>query len=139
VNFALTVDHGVSIALTDGQVAHILRDASHRVHLTSLLAEVDELAVSSNAVLALLEDTNLSRSTLRALLVLDAIPPDGGERELTDIARQLDVSASTAHRYIHTWMALGLIEQNPRSRRYRRVQGRAHPVDRHTPLALAES
>ncbi len=103
----------------------MLREASHRARLASLLAQVDQLSELSSVALSLLEDSNLSRSTLRALLVLDALPADGDERELTDIARQLDVSASTTHRYIHTWMALGLVEQDPRSRRYRRTQGRA--------------
>jgi DNA-binding MarR family transcriptional regulator len=127
VNLALSVDRGPLIALTDGQVAQIMREASHRVHLASLLSEVDQLDALSSVAGSLLEDSKLSRSTLRALLVLDSLPPDGSERELTDIARQLDVSASTAHRYIHTWMALGLIEQDPRSRRYRRTQRRARP------------
>jgi hypothetical protein len=129
VDIAPSVDRGPSIVLTDAQVAQVLREASRRAHLASLLSEVDQLDALSSIAGSLLEDSSLSRSTLRALLVLDALPPDGGERELTDIARQLDVSASTAHRYIHTWMALGLVEQDPRSRRYRRTQGRARPGD----------
>lgn|GEM_PF-1306571 len=129
VDVTVSVDRGPSIALTDGQVAQVLREASHRAQLASLLPEVSQLDALSSVALPLLEDSNVSRSTLRALLVLDALPPDGSERELTDIARQLDVSASTTHRYIHTWMALGLIEQDPRSRRYRRTQGRARPAD----------
>jgi DNA-binding MarR family transcriptional regulator len=135
VDLALSVDRGPSIALTDRQVAQVLREASHRARLASLLTQVDQLDELSSVALSLLDDSNLSRSTLRALLVLDALPADGGERELTDIARQLDVSASTTHRYIHTWMALGLVEQDPRSRRYRRTQGRARPGNGGAPLA----
>ncbi len=121
----------MSIALTDGQVAQVLREASHRAQLASLVSEVDQLDGLASVAEPLLEDSNLSRSTLRALLVLDALPPDGSARELTEIARGLEVSASTTHRYIRTWMALGLIEQDPRSRRYRRTQGRARPADGH--------
>jgi hypothetical protein len=139
MDVAASVDRGPLIALTDGQVAQVLREASHRTRLASLLADVDRLDALSHVALPLLEDSSLSRSTLRALLVLDALPPDGSERELTDIARELGVSASTTHRYIRTWMALGLIEQHPRSRRYRRVQGRAHPADGHALRAFAGS
>ncbi len=111
---------GVSIALTDAQVEQVLREAAHRPQLASLL-EVSQLDALSRVALPLLEDANYSRSALRALLVLNALPPDGSERELTDLARQLAISPSTTHRYMHTWMALGLVEQDPRSRRYRRT------------------
>jgi DNA-binding IclR family transcriptional regulator len=54
-------------------------------------------------------------------LVINALPLDGSEREVTDVATELGLSASTTHRYLHTWMAVGLVERNPRSRRYRRT------------------
>ena len=117
-------DREVLIALTDGQVAQVLREASGRPHLASLLPEMAVLDGVSSVVVPLLEDAAYSRSVLRALLVLNALPLDGSERELTDIAEELGFSASTTHRYIGTWMAVGLVEQNPRSRRYLRLLGR---------------
>lgn len=114
-------DRGVTITLTDWQVARVVREASVPPGLTALSAGLDDFGELRGAVLPLLEDATHSRSTLRALLVLGAFPPDGSERELTDVARQLDLSPSTTHRYIGTWMAVGLLEQDPRSRRYRRA------------------
>jgi hypothetical protein len=118
---AVSGDRGVLIELTDGQVARVLREASGRVDLAALLRDVGELDVVSEVVLPLLEDGAYSRSVLRALLVLNALPLDGSERELTDVSRELALSPSTTHRYIGTWMAVGLVEQDPRSRRYRRA------------------
>jgi hypothetical protein len=120
----LSGDREVLIALTDGQVAQVLREVSGRPHLASLLPEMTELDGVSGVVLPLLEDVAYSRSALRALLVLNALPLDGSERELTDVAKEVGLSPSTTHRYISTWMAVRLVEQNPRSRRYRRTLGR---------------
>jgi DNA-binding MarR family transcriptional regulator len=112
---------GVTITLTEWQVARIVREVTGESGLASLPAGVDELCRLRGALQPLLDDATYSRSTLRALLVLGAFPLDGEERELTDVAKQLDLSPSTTHRYIGTWMAVGLIEQHPRSRRYRRT------------------
>jgi len=35
------------------------------------------------------------------------------------VAAQLELSASTTHRYMSTLLAAGLLEQDPRTRRYR--------------------
>lgn len=118
---ALSDDRSVTITLTDWQVARVVREAAVAPGLTALPAGLDDFGELHGAVMPLLDDAAYSRSTLRALLVLGAFPPDGSERELTDVARQLDLSPSTTHRYIGTWMAVGLLEQHPRSRRYRRA------------------
>jgi IclR-like helix-turn-helix domain-containing protein len=115
---------GVLIALTDVQVAQVLRETSGGASPVRLLAEVSDVDALRRVVRPLLEDEAFSRSTLRALLVLAAFPADGSERALTDVARQLGFFAGTTHRYVGTWMAVGLLEQNPRSRRYRRALGR---------------
>jgi hypothetical protein len=111
----------VTIRLTDGQVRQVVREASGHTSLASVLPEVGGLEALRGVVLSLKDDTTCSRSTLRGLLVLAAFPVDGSERELSDVARQLGLSPSTTHRYIGTWMAVGMLEQDPRSRRYRRV------------------
>lgn len=113
-------ERGVTITLTRWQVARVL-EASAASGLATLPEGLGEFGRLQDAVLPLLDDTAFSRSTLRALLVLGAFPADGEERELTDVARELDLSPSTTHRYIGTWMAVGLLEQHPRSRRYRRA------------------
>jgi hypothetical protein len=111
----------VTIRLTDRQVRQVVREASDRTSLASVLPEVGGLAALRSVVRSLKDDTTCSRSTLRALLVLAAFPADGSERELSDVATRLGLSPSTTHRYIGTWMAVEMLEQDPRSRRYRRV------------------
>lgn len=129
----MTGNRAVTITLTDWQVARVVREASPVPGLTALPAGLDDFGELQGAVLPLLDDAAYSRSTLRALLVLGAFPPDGSERELTDVARQLDLSPSTTHRYIGTWMAVGLLEQHPRSRRYRRAPPEAPAVNGQEP------
>jgi len=118
----MSEDGRVTIALTSTQVSQVLRHASGSTGLSAMLSELEDPQALHAAVAPLLDDDTYSRSTLRALLVLGAFHPDGSERELTDVARQLDLSPSTAHRYVGTWMALGLLEQDPISRRYRRAE-----------------
>jgi hypothetical protein len=110
----------VTITLTDAQVARIALDTAGGARLAgplSGLGSVDELR---QAMLPLVDDQTYSHSTFRAAIVLAAFPDDGSERELTDVAREIGLSPSTTHRYARTWTALGLLEQNVDSRRYRR-------------------
>jgi hypothetical protein len=65
------------------------------------------------------EDPRLSRSLLRGLSILTCFGPDGRERGIVELAGDLGMSPSTAHRYAHTLVELGLLEQCPKTRRYR--------------------
>jgi IclR family pca regulon transcriptional regulator len=69
---------------------------------------------------AQLDDRRLSRSLLRGLLVLASFPADGAGRSVTDVAHELDMVASTTHRYISTLLEVGLLERDSVSREYRR-------------------
>lgn len=109
------------IPLTDGQVARVLRDASGGPGLGALLTGLEDLEKLRGSLLPLLDEVRYSRSTLRALLVLAAFPVDGTLRELTEVARELHFSPSTTHRYMRTWMVLGLLDQDANSRKYRRA------------------
>ncbi|HWX95911.1 MAG TPA: helix-turn-helix domain-containing protein [Solirubrobacteraceae bacterium] len=64
-------------------------------------------------------DPRLSRSLLRGLSILTCFGPDGGERGIVELAGDLGMSASTAHRYAVTLVELGLLERCPNSRKYR--------------------
>jgi IclR helix-turn-helix domain len=64
-------------------------------------------------------DPRLSRSLLRGLSLLTGFGPDGGERGIVELAADLDMSASTAHRYALTLVELGLLERCPKTRKYR--------------------
>jgi hypothetical protein len=65
------------------------------------------------------EDPRLSRSLLRGLSILTCFGPDGAERGIVEMAADLGMSPSTAHRYALTLVELGLLERCPSTRKYR--------------------
>ncbi len=64
-------------------------------------------------------DPRMSRSLLRGLSLLTGFGPDGGSRGIVELADELGMSPSTAHRYALTLVELGLLERCPRTRKYR--------------------
>ncbi len=113
-------ERGVSLGLTAAQVAKVLTEAAaggEGAELLAGLALPGELAASP-----LLDDRNMSRSLLFGLIVLIAFPADGSERGVKVLARELGLPTSTTHRYIRTLRAVGLLEQDPLTRRYRRAR-----------------
>jgi hypothetical protein len=64
-------------------------------------------------------DPRLSRSLLRGLSLLTGFGPDGEERGIVELADELGMSPSTAHRYALTLVEVGLLERCPRTRKYR--------------------
>jgi hypothetical protein len=64
-------------------------------------------------------DPRLSRSLVRGLSLLTGFGPDGDERGIVELAEDLGMSPSTAHRYALTLVELGLLERCPRTRKYR--------------------
>jgi hypothetical protein len=110
---------GVSLGLTAEQVAGVIAAASaagpdSATQLAGLAAP-GQLTTSP-----LLEDRTMSRSLLFGLVVLISFPADGSDRGVKEVARELDLPTSTTHRYAHTLRAIGLLERDPRTHRYRR-------------------
>jgi DNA-binding MarR family transcriptional regulator len=68
---------------------------------------------------AQLEDSRLSRSLLAGLLMLASFPGEGAYLGNAQLARMLGMNPSTTHRYISTLVAVGLLERDPSTRRYR--------------------
>jgi hypothetical protein len=64
-------------------------------------------------------DPRLSRSLLRGLSILTRFGPEGEARGIVELADELGMSPSTAHRYAQTLIELGLLERCPKSRKYR--------------------
>jgi hypothetical protein len=64
-------------------------------------------------------DQRLSRSLLRGLSILTGFAPDGAPRGIVELAGELGMSPSTAHRYALTLVELGLLERCPQTRKYR--------------------
>jgi hypothetical protein len=63
-------------------------------------------------------DARLSRSLLRGLSLLTCFTDEGEPRGIVEVAQELDMSPSTAHRYALTLLALGLLDRSPHTRKY---------------------
>jgi IclR helix-turn-helix domain len=111
----------IKITLSKTQIKQVMRGATDEEDLTRLLGGVGTLKLASYR--ASLSDERLSRSLLRGLMVLASFPPDGSARQITDVAKQLGLGASTTHRYAITLVELGLLERDPISRHYRLPTG----------------
>ena len=111
-----------SISLTEAQLAEVARAVSHPERgVVSLITAFSDLRHTSRLLDAKADGEHVSRSVLRSMLVLAAFPIDGTYREIVKVAREVGFSPSTTHRYVNTWLLLGMLEQDPGSRRYRRT------------------
>jgi IclR helix-turn-helix domain len=108
----------ITIELTRPQVDRIVRESAGGEGVTSLLRGLAGSDTLASRYAALAGSPRLSRSLLLGLLVLGAFPSDGSSLAVSDVAGQLGMSASTTHRYMTTLLAVGLLEQDPRTRRY---------------------
>jgi hypothetical protein len=130
------IEQGVAIALTPDQVDQVLRAATREPKGTSeslLMAALDHAhrpggeggsaeslrAATRRALQAALDDPQLSQSLLRGLALLSCYSPEREWRTISELAKELDLPPSTAHRYARTLRAIGLLEQHPGTREYR--------------------
>jgi DNA-binding transcriptional ArsR family regulator len=113
-------DSGLSITLTQAQAAQLLREASAQRKRAEVLAGLVVPAELLASALRIMHDERYSSSLARAMIVFAAFPGDGRARSVTDLADQLDMSASAVHRYVSTFAEMGLLERDPDSRTYRR-------------------
>jgi hypothetical protein len=115
----------VNIELSKAQVDQVIRAAGQGGTMSVLLSALKDpswtLALDSDewAFPAQMEDRRLSRSLLSGLLVLSCFPADGGYLGIAELARMLDMNTSTTHRYVTTLLAVGLLERDSATRRYR--------------------
>ncbi len=109
----------VCIELSAAQVDQVVRTAADGGSMSVLLAGLGDVRAVLDAAPKLLENSRLSRSLLAGLLMLASFPADGSYLRVADAARMLNMSPSTTHRYIATLLAVGLVEQDPGTRRYR--------------------
>jgi hypothetical protein len=134
----------ISITLSPTQVDAVVRAASHgsapsiaRLIMESLSAPVQRngrrdasgsagafkgKAAGRGYLPIETADPRLSRSLVRGLSLLTGFGPDGDERGIVELAEDLGMSPSTAHRYALTLVELGLLERCPRTRKYRLPQ-----------------
>lgn len=127
----------MAIALTNDQVDLVLRSATRSPNGTSeslLLAALDHAhrpasgdgeasgsfrEATKRALQAALDDPQLSQSLLRGLALLSCYTPEREWRTISELAKELDLPPSTAHRYARTLRTIGLLEQHPGTREYR--------------------
>jgi hypothetical protein len=111
---------GISIELSKAQINDVVRRVSGDNGVAGLLRGLSDQRTFTSRYLALSESPRHSRSLLLGLLVLSCFPSDGTELAVTDVAHKIGMSPSTTHRYMTTLLAVGLLEQDPRTRGYRR-------------------
>jgi hypothetical protein len=114
----------LSIELSESQVNRLLREASGAGNITLALSGLSGVHDVLEVAPRLLEDERLSRSLVSGLLMLAAFPADGSYVSNAHLARTLGMNMSTAHRYISTLVAVGLLERDPTTRKYRLAHGR---------------
>jgi hypothetical protein len=112
-------ESGIAIELTRAQINTVVRGASQEDNVSNLLRGLSDKRGLASRFRALSESPRLSRSLLLGLLVFACFPSDGDALAVTDVATRLRMSPSTTHRYMTTLLAVGLLEQDPRTRRYR--------------------
>ena len=118
-------DETVVIELSKSQVDQVVRSAGQGGTMSVLLSALRDpqwtLALDSDewAYPAQMEDRRLSRSLLSGLLVLSCFPPEDGYLGVVELAGMLDMNTSTTHRYVTTLLAVGLLERDPATRKYR--------------------
>lgn len=128
----------IAIALSQAQVEQVIRSAGLAKNGTMsslLMAALDNAHHQHNgngprsslhdaaqvALSEALSDPQLSQSLLRGLAILSCFGPERPWRAIIDLAKELDMSPSTTHRYVKTLRAIGLLEQNPTTREYRPI------------------
>jgi IclR helix-turn-helix domain len=111
----------VSIELSPAQVDRVIRTAAEGGSMSLLLSGLRDVREVLAREPSQMDDNRLSRSLLAGLLMLATFPTDGSYLGNAEIARLLDMNPSTTHRYVSTLVAVGLLERDPITRRYRLV------------------
>jgi hypothetical protein len=111
----------ITITLSPAQIDSVVRAASSgsSPSISALIAQSLASAPSRGYLPSDTDDPRLSRSLLRGLSLLSGFERDGAERGIVELADEVGMSPSTAHRYALTLVELGLLERSPRTRKYR--------------------
>jgi Fic family protein len=107
----------IAIVLSRSQVDQIFRAASQSAGAGSLFTGLHESSTIDISAVAR-ASSRVSASLLTGLAVLGVLPRDGSELSNVQIARALNIGVSTAHRYLVTLLAVGLVQRDPNTRRY---------------------
>jgi hypothetical protein len=110
----------VLLALIPEQAAEVMADAVAGRRGAELLAGLVTPQDLANSPLP--NAQMMPRLLLCGLVVLACFPADGSWQSIEETADVLGLPTSRIYRYVHTLLAVGSLEQSPRTRMYRRVQ-----------------
>jgi len=109
------------INLTRGQVGDLLSRVNEGQIGPVLILALDARLNVRDFLTGLLREKRCSQTIIRALLVLTSFPEDGTHLSINGLAKELNLSHSVVHRYVTTWLVLGLLEQDEASLKYART------------------
>jgi hypothetical protein len=109
----------VLIELSSAQIDQVARAAMSQRPAIPLLPRITCVPVHIDPRWR--EDIKLSQSLLNGLMILASLPEDGSPVGNNEVALLVDLTPSTAHRYLRTLLAVGLIDRDPYTRKYRRT------------------
>ena len=118
----------ISLAQAERVVQQVLEDDGPG---TSLVRVLVALSGSDRVTLTQLlndpefNDRKNSQTLIIGLLVLSAFH-GGAERRVREVASELDMSSSTTIRYLKSWVSVGVLEQDPPTRKYRLARRWTH-------------
>ena len=112
----------ISVELTPRQVNQIISRGVERGNIAAIRYGMTDILEMLSHRPDLLDSSRVSRSLVIGLLLIAALPSDGTYAKTTDLAQVLNLTPSTASRYLTTLVEVGLAEQHPGTRRYRTVR-----------------
>jgi hypothetical protein len=124
-------DKEVRLPLTPAQVEYVVRavneegaaGAGLRGVLSRLGGGGKDVALANLTSDPAYADKKISQSLVLGMLIFCQFSADGAELGVRDVAERTGVPHSTTHRYLRTLKAIGLLEQNADTRKYRLPAG----------------
>ncbi len=119
---------GISITLSRSQVNQVLLQAGREQGVAGALSGLTDHARLAEAYRSIDKDGPLiSRSLLTGLIVFSCFPEDGRTLGINELAGILGLGTSTTFRYVTTLVAAGLLDRDPKTRRYHRASVNPRP------------
>jgi hypothetical protein len=117
------VTHRTTLTLTARQTQKVIRDATRATGPDDPTVLCLPPRPELSAILAdMAGDPRYTTSLIRGLQILLAVPEHA--TPLKTIAQTADQVPSSAHRWLRTWVALGIVHQDEQNRMYRRHRSR---------------
>ena len=111
----------ITLELTDSQILSICEDAGAAKPRDEVIERLGQDLASLTDLLeqiAAEPQPRLSGSLLRGLFVLATLPSNPETVGVLELSKQLEMSASTLHRYLQTLLIAGLVRRDAKTREY---------------------